>query len=76
MEEIGALEANATFRRLLDRVEKGEVVIITRDGKRIARLVPDQPVSDRERALAAANDIIAQSRGITLGEVTLQELIK
>ena len=38
--EIGAFEAKTHFSRLLDQVEAGGVVYITRHGKRVARLVP------------------------------------
>ena len=38
--EIGAFEAKNTLGSLLDRVEKGEEIIITRRGKPVARLAP------------------------------------
>ncbi len=37
---IGALEAKTTLGQLLDRGEHGEVIVITRHGASIARLVP------------------------------------
>jgi prevent-host-death family protein len=40
MREIPELEAQAEFDRLLDDVEKGESVLITRNGRTIARIVP------------------------------------
>jgi prevent-host-death family protein len=39
MHEIGAFKAKNTFGTLLDWVEAGEEVVITRRGKAIARLV-------------------------------------
>lgn len=45
--EVGAFEAKNTLGTLLDRVERGEEVVITRHGKPIARLVPNV---DRARA--------------------------
>lgn len=42
MREVGALEAKNTFGTLLDQVEAGEEVIITRRGKPVARLVHSQ----------------------------------
>jgi prevent-host-death family protein len=41
MNEIGAFEAKNTLRTLLDRVERGEEIVITRHGKPVARLVPN-----------------------------------
>jgi prevent-host-death family protein len=45
--EIQASEAKTHLPQLLDDVERGETVIITRHGRAIARLVPE---SDRRRA--------------------------
>jgi prevent-host-death family protein len=40
MLKIGAFEAKNTFGNLLDRVQQGEEIVITRHGQPIARLVP------------------------------------
>jgi prevent-host-death family protein len=47
MHEIGAFEAKNKLSTLLDRVERGEEVLITRRGKAVARLVPAEPGFDR-----------------------------
>ena len=47
MREIQASEAKAHLAQLLDEVERGETVIITRHGRAIARLVPE---TDRRQA--------------------------
>jgi prevent-host-death family protein len=72
--EIGAFEAKNTLGTLLDLVEKGEEVVITRRGKRVARLVPDKGV-DREKARRAAAHIIEMSKGATLGGLKIKDLI-
>lgn len=54
MREVGAFEAKNTLGALLDYVQQGEEVIITRHGKRVARLVPERGTGDRTRARAAA----------------------
>ncbi|CAD5266880.1 Antitoxin [Bosea sp. 62] len=41
---VGAFEAKTKFSELLDRVERGEEVVITRHGKTVARIVPDGPL--------------------------------
>lgn len=40
METIGSFQAKTQFAELLDRVEHGEEVTISRRGKPVARLVP------------------------------------
>ncbi len=40
MNSIGAFEAKTKLSELLDRVESGEEIIITRRGRNVAKLVP------------------------------------
>ncbi|MHB8303080.1 MAG: type II toxin-antitoxin system Phd/YefM family antitoxin [Acidobacteriaceae bacterium] len=61
MQEIGAFEAKNTLGALLDRVQGGEEILITRHGKPVARLVPNSGGMDRAQALAAAKRIRARS---------------
>ncbi len=75
MREIGAFEARNTLGSLLDLVETGEEVVITRRGKRVARLVPDNKERDREEARRAAARIIARRKGVTLGGLKIKDLI-
>lgn len=56
MNEIGAFQAKNTLGSLLDRVERGEEITITRHGKPVARLVPAQR-QDMDRAREAAERI-------------------
>ena len=53
MKQIQASEAKAKLAELLDEVENGETVVITRHGKAIARLVPDEEAhrADARRAM-------------------------
>jgi prevent-host-death family protein len=50
---VGAFEAKNTLGTLLDRVERGEEIVITRHGKPVARLVPNVGSADRSQARAA-----------------------
>jgi len=75
MREIGAFEAKNKLGTLLDWVERGEEVVITRRGKPVARLVPATPGFDREKARQAAENIIARSKGVTLGGLKIKDLI-
>jgi prevent-host-death family protein len=51
--EIGAFEAKNKLSWLLDRVEQGEEIIITRHGRPVARLVRSNAGIDRSQAQAA-----------------------
>jgi len=53
MREVGAFEAKNTLSALLDLVESGEEVTITRHGKVVARLVPPVGSVNRGEARAA-----------------------
>jgi prevent-host-death family protein len=53
MREIGAFEAKNKLGQVLDLVEKGEEITITRHGKEVARLVPPRPAHNRDQARAA-----------------------
>ena len=75
MREIGAFEAKSKLGTLLDWVENGEEVLITRRGKAVARLVPATPGFDRIKARRAADGIIAARRGLTLGGLKLKDLV-
>ena len=59
--EVGAFEAKNTLGALLDRVEQGEEIVITRHGKPVARLVPNA-ATDKSEAHAAFERIRARAR--------------
>jgi len=67
MKEVGALEAKNRLGQLLDQVEAGDEILITRRGKVIARLVPPDAPFDRERALAAAAPIRERRKSLLAG---------
>ena len=73
--EIGAFEAKNRLGQLLDLVEQGEEVVITRHGKAVARLVPPKTGFSRAEASEAAQRIREMSRGVTLGGLRLKDLI-
>lgn len=70
---VGAFEAKTHLSTLLERVSRGEEVLITRHGKAIARLVP-AVMADRERADAAIAKLKAARAGITLGGLDWKNL--
>lgn len=54
--EVQASEAKTHLPQLLDEVERGETIIITRHGRRIARIVPD--AERRQQEISRAIDKI------------------
>ena len=75
MREVGAFEAKNRFGTLLNWVEKGEEIVITRRGKAVARLVPSTSGFDREKAAQAVAGILARRVGITLGGLKIKDLV-
>ena len=75
MREIGAFEAKNKLGTLLDWVENGEEVLITRHGKAVARLVPAEPGFNRSKARQAARGLIEASRGVTLRGLKIKDLV-
>jgi prevent-host-death family protein len=75
VKEVGAFEAKNTLSALLDLAEKGEEVVITRHGKEVARLVPPRSTTNREAARQAAQRIREMSKGVTLGGLSIKDMI-
>ncbi|MGA7860072.1 MAG: type II toxin-antitoxin system prevent-host-death family antitoxin [Terracidiphilus sp.] len=71
MQTYQASEAKTHFLRILDEVERGESVLITRHGKPVARISP-QAEFDRERAQKAVESILAirsRTKPVSLEEI-------
>lgn len=45
MREMSAAEASRNFSAVLDAAEKGDTVVVTRNGKRVATITPAKPSS-------------------------------
>ncbi len=63
MIEVGAFQAKNTLGSLLDRVENGEEIVITRHGRPVARLVPETGKRDVAAAKAALQRIRDRAKG-------------
>ena len=73
MERVGAYEAKTHLSRLLQQVEQGSTIAITRHGQEIAHLVPAPPgAADPVRTIA---ELRQARRGITLSGDTVRDLI-
>jgi prevent-host-death family protein len=72
MRAIQASEAKTHLPQLLDDVERGETLIITRHGRAIARIVPE--VDRRQAETDQAIENIRQLR-LRTGRVPVEELL-
>jgi prevent-host-death family protein len=79
MSTVGSFEAKTKLAELLDKVEAGETVTITRHGKPVAQLVPVKAEDEQERLRALVEEIkrtrVGRDRGAVPG-TTIKELIK
>jgi prevent-host-death family protein len=57
--EIASFDARDQFSRLLDQVQQGEEVVITRRGKPVARIVPNS--SATTQSLTGGNRLVASA---------------
>jgi prevent-host-death family protein len=71
MRQIQASEAKTKFLQLLDDVERGDTLIITRHGKPIARLVPEQErrQAEIEWALKQMKKLRSRQERVTIAEI-------
>jgi prevent-host-death family protein len=73
MKNVGVYDAKTHLTKLLEEVEAGETVVITRHGKPVAKLVP---VSRVPEDIKETIDAILESRkGRTLGGISAKDLI-
>ncbi|MGD0634077.1 MAG: type II toxin-antitoxin system prevent-host-death family antitoxin [Beijerinckiaceae bacterium] len=72
MREVQASEAKTHLPSLLDEVERGETLIITRHGKPIARIIPE--TGRRQEEIDRAIDSIKTLRQRT-GKISIGELL-
>lgn len=74
MVAITAFDAKTRFGELLERVARGEAVVITRHGRPIARITPVE-APDLNRRRAAIARLQSFGRGQTLGGLSVRELV-
>jgi len=72
MKTIQASEAKTRFLQILDDVERGENIVVTRHGKAVARITPEsQP--DREQFKRAREKMRALRARI--GKLSIEEIL-
>ena len=75
---VGSYEAKTHLPQLLDRVEHGETIIITRHGKPVARLVPATAEKARPDVRQAVAEMLAfrDKNGPKLKGLKIRDLIE
>ena len=79
MRPFSAFEAKNKFGTLLDLVEQGEEVVVTRYGKPVARLVPEkktQPLPTQEDAKRVVEGFRQLAKNVRLDGISIKELIE
>ncbi|PWV97533.1 prevent-host-death family protein [Hoeflea marina] len=77
MDEVGILQARNNLSALIERVERGEEVTITRHGKPVAKLVSADNDDERKARVRAAIGWIRSNRaGNSLRGASIKEMIE
>ncbi|MEP7300167.1 MAG: type II toxin-antitoxin system prevent-host-death family antitoxin [Caldimonas sp.] len=76
MSDVAIFEAKNRLSELINRVEAGEEIAITRRGKVVARLVPAAPEEAEQRARNAIAGLRASRKGVSLGGLSSRDLIR
>ena len=76
MATVTAFEAKTRFGELLERVAKGEEVVITRHDKPVARLVPEgaRRLTDVQRSVQGLKDLQERIRRKSRARVTARDV--
>lgn len=75
MVEIALFEAKNRLSELIDRVEAGEVIVITRRGKVVAQLAPPGAGDSAWRAEEAIARVRASRKGVSLRGLRARDLV-
>jgi prevent-host-death family protein len=72
---VGAYEAKTHLSELLEKVEAGEEITITKHGAPVAKLVPVRKEASPEERAAAIGRIQKLASGLTLDGLRVKDLI-
>ena len=72
---VGAYEAKTHLSELLEKVEAGEEITITKHGAPVARLVPVKKGASLEERRAAVERIQKLATDLSLGGLKIKDLI-
>ena len=73
---VGAYEAKTHLSELLEKVEAGEEITITKHGAPVAKLVPVKKEVRPEERAAAIDRIQKLATGLSLGGLKVKDLIR
>jgi prevent-host-death family protein len=73
---VGAYEAKTHLSELLERVEAGEEITITKHGAPVAKLVPVKKVASPKERVAAIERIQGLATRLSLGGLKIKDLIR
>ena len=76
MDDVALYEAKNRLSELINRVEAGEEIAITRRGKIVARLVPPAPAKVDRKARDAVAALRSAREGVSLGRLRSADLIR
>ena len=76
METVGAFEAKTHLAELLDRVSRGETIIITRHGVPAARLVPVAAVQGKVSHQDVVEGMRALRRRVKTDSMSVREMVE
>ena len=72
---VGAYDAKTHFSELLERVESGEEITITKHGAPVARMIPVKKQSSLEERRQAIERLLKMQKGLSLGNLKIRDLI-
>jgi prevent-host-death family protein len=72
---VGAYEAKTHLSELLERVEAGREITITRHGSPVAKLVPVKRRATVDQRAAAIGRILERGALLSLGSLKIKDLI-
>jgi prevent-host-death family protein len=76
MNDVALFDAKNRLSELINRVEAGEEIAITRRGKVVARLVPAAPEEAEQRARKAIAELRSRRKGVSLGGLNSRDLVR
>ena len=72
---VGVFEAKTRLSQLIERVERGETIVITRHGAPVACLVPYEQADDHDRVSASVHGLLAFEGPALPTGLTIRQLI-
>lgn len=79
MQHVSVTEAKTHWSQILDDVEQGETIMITRHGRPVAKLMPlGRPIATPEERAAAVEAMMrfAEEHQLTTGGMSIREMIE